>query len=40
VVDADHEPGLAGELLQFKLLEAHPRTIRAAVRTVNSRASG
>ena len=27
VVDADHEPGLVGQLLQFELPEAHTRTI-------------
>src|SRR5258708_38687395 len=30
VVDADHEAGLVGQLLQFELPEAHPRAIRAA----------
>jgi len=30
VVDADHEPGLVRQLLQFELPETHTRTIRAA----------
>src|SRR5258708_12767417 len=30
VVDADHEAGLVGQLLQFELPQAYTRTIRAA----------
>jgi hypothetical protein len=30
VVDADHEAGLVGQLLQFEVAEPHPPAIRAA----------